>query len=89
MGLKPAPVSTQVIQRDRHAEFIIYSFNYRSNLEKIAVEIRHLQRTEVLEAEEYFQKDKKVLRQCLIKEILLLAKEYQVLQELRGMQLPR
>jgi len=59
MGLKPAPVSTQVIQRDRHAEFITTLSIIAAMLEKIAVEIRHLQRTEVLEAEEYFSKGQK------------------------------
>lgn len=59
MGLKPAPVSTQVIQRDRHAEFLTTLAIIGATLEKIAVEIRHLQRTEVLEAEEYFSKGQK------------------------------
>jgi len=54
MGLKPAPVSTQIIQRDRHAEYISTLALIGASLEKIALEIRHLQRTEVLEAEEYF-----------------------------------
>jgi adenylosuccinate lyase len=59
MGLKPAPVTTQVIQRDRHANFITTLAVIGATLEKIAVEIRHLQRTEVLEAEEYFSKGQK------------------------------
>lgn len=59
MGLKPAPVSTQVIQRDRHAEFITTLSIIAAMLEKISIEIRHLQRTEVLEAEEYFSKGQK------------------------------
>ena len=59
MGLSPAPVSTQVIQRDRHAEFLSALAIIGASLEKIAVEIRHLQRTEVLEAEEYFSKGQK------------------------------
>jgi adenylosuccinate lyase len=59
MGLKPASVSTQVIQRDRHAQFMSTLAIIGSTLEKIAVEIRHLQRTEVLEAEEYFSKGQK------------------------------
>lgn len=59
MGLSPAPVSTQVIQRDRHAEFLTTLAVIGATLEKIAVEIRHLQRTEVLEAEEYFSKGQK------------------------------
>jgi len=59
MGLSPAPVSTQVIQRDRHAEFLTTLAIIGASLEKIAFEIRHLQRTEVLEAEEYFSKGQK------------------------------
>ncbi len=59
MGLKPAPVSTQIIQRDRHAEFLTTLAIIGTSLEKIAIEIRHLQRTEVLEAEEYFSKGQK------------------------------
>jgi len=59
MGLKPAPVSTQVIQRDRHAEFLTTLAIIAATLEKISIEIRHLQRTEVLEAEEYFSKGQK------------------------------
>ncbi|MFH1196543.1 MAG: adenylosuccinate lyase [bacterium] len=59
MGLKPAPVSTQVIQRDRHAHFMSTLAIIGATLEKIAIEIRHLQRTEVLEAEEYFSKGQK------------------------------
>ncbi|PID61574.1 MAG: adenylosuccinate lyase [Ignavibacteriae bacterium] len=59
MGLKPASVSTQVIQRDRHAEFLSTIAVIGATLEKIAVEIRHLQRTEVLEAEEFFSKGQK------------------------------
>ena len=59
LGLSPAPVSTQVIQRDRHAEFLTTLAIIGSFLEKIATEIRHLQRTEVREAEEYFSKGQK------------------------------
>ena len=59
LGLQPAPVSTQVLQRDRHAEFMTTLAVIGSSLEKIATEIRHLQRTEVLEAEEYFSKGQK------------------------------
>ncbi len=58
-GLKPAPCSTQVIQRDRHAEFFSTLAIIASSIEKFAVEIRHLQRTEVLEAEEFFSKGQK------------------------------
>ncbi len=56
LGLKPEPVSNQVVQRDRHAEFMAAMAITASSLEKIAVEIRHLQRTEVLEAQEPFRK---------------------------------
>ena len=59
MQLSPAPVSTQVIQRDRHAEFLTTLAVIAATLEKISIEIRHLQRTEVLEAEEYFSKGQK------------------------------
>jgi adenylosuccinate lyase len=59
MGLKPASVSTQVIQRDRHAEFMNTLAVVGATLEKISIEIRHLQRTEVLEAEEFFTKGQK------------------------------
>ncbi|HOS98672.1 MAG TPA: adenylosuccinate lyase, partial [Deltaproteobacteria bacterium] len=52
LGLKPAPISTQVLQRDRHAEFFTTLAIIGASLEKIATEIRHLQRTEVLEAME-------------------------------------
>jgi adenylosuccinate lyase len=59
LGLKPATVSTQVMQRDRHAEFLSTLAIIGSSIEKIATEIRHLQRTEVLEAEEFFSKGQK------------------------------
>jgi len=59
LGLKPAPISTQVLQRDRHAEFMNTLAVCGCSLEKFATEIRHLQRTEVLEAEEYFSKGQK------------------------------
>ncbi len=54
LGLKPEPVATQVVQRDRHAEYLSTLAIVAACIEKIAVEIRHLQRTEVLEAEEPF-----------------------------------
>ncbi|RMI26241.1 MAG: adenylosuccinate lyase [Calditrichaeota bacterium] len=54
LGLKPAAISTQVLQRDRHAEYLAALAIIAATLEKIAVEIRHLQRTEVLEVEEPF-----------------------------------
>jgi adenylosuccinate lyase len=54
LGLTPEPASTQVIPRDRHAMFFATLGVIASSIERLAVEIRHLQRTEVLEAEEYF-----------------------------------
>lgn len=59
LGLKPAPVATQVIQRDRHAAYISVLALIGSTLDKIAVEVRHLQRTEVREAQEYFSDKQK------------------------------
>ncbi|MGB6728024.1 MAG: adenylosuccinate lyase, partial [Terracidiphilus sp.] len=59
LGLKPAPVATQVIQRDRHAAYISTLAIVGSTLDKIAVEVRHLQRTEVREAQEYFSEKQK------------------------------
>ena len=59
MGLKPEPVSTQVIPRDRHAMFFATLAVIASSIERLATEIRHLQRTEVLEAEEYFSPGQK------------------------------
>lgn len=59
LGLNASVVSTQVVQRDRHAQFLHTLAMIGSMLEKIATEIRHLQRTEVLEAEEYFSKGQK------------------------------
>jgi adenylosuccinate lyase len=59
LGLKPEPVATQVVQRDRHAEFFTTLAIVATSIEKYAVEIRHLQRTEVLEAEEPFTRGQK------------------------------
>jgi adenylosuccinate lyase len=59
LGLTPEPVSTQVIPRDRHAMFFATLGVIASSIERLAVEIRHLQRTEVLEAEEYFSPGQK------------------------------
>jgi adenylosuccinate lyase len=59
LGLKPAPISTQVIQRDRHAEFLSTLAIIAASMEKIALEVRHLQRTEVREAEEPFSAGQK------------------------------
>src|SRR5438552_7809850 len=59
LNLKPAPASSQVIQRDRHAHYITALALLGATLEKIAVEVRHLQRTDVREAEEYFSATQK------------------------------
>ncbi|MEO0682690.1 MAG: adenylosuccinate lyase [Pseudomonadota bacterium] len=59
MGLSPEPVSTQVIPRDRHAAFFAALAVVAGSVERLSVEIRHLQRTEVLEAEEYFSPGQK------------------------------
>ena len=59
LKLKPAPVTTQIIQRDRHAEYMNTLALIAGSIEKMAVEIRHLQRTEVREAEEPFAKGQK------------------------------
>jgi len=59
LGLKPAPASNQVIQRDRHAVYFTQLALIACSIEKIAVEIRHLQRTEVAEAEEFFHAGQK------------------------------
>jgi len=58
-GLKPEPISNQIVQRDRHAFFFTTLAVIASSLEKFAVEVRHLQRTEVLEAEEPFTEEQK------------------------------
>ncbi|CAO4174600.1 adenylosuccinate lyase [Methylorubrum populi] len=59
MGLAPEPVSTQVIPRDRHAMFFAVLGVIASSMERLAIEVRHLQRTEVLEAEEFFSEGQK------------------------------
>ncbi len=59
LGLKPEPISTQVIPRDRHAAFFAALAVTASSIERLATEFRHLQRTEVLEAEEYFSPGQK------------------------------
>jgi adenylosuccinate lyase len=59
LGLKPAPASNQIVQRDRYAEVFAALAIMAGTVEKIATEIRHLQRTEVLEAEEFFRKGQK------------------------------
>jgi len=59
LGLEAAPISTQIVQRDRHAEFFTTIALVGASLEKLATEIRHLQRTEVREVEEFFSKGQK------------------------------
>lgn len=59
LGLKPATLATQVVQRDRHAEFMTTLALLASSIDRWATEFRHLQRTEVLEAEEYFSAGQK------------------------------
>ena len=59
LGLKPATLSTQIIQRDRHAEFCSTLALIASSIDRWATEFRHLQRTEVLEVEEFFSQGQK------------------------------
>ncbi|MCX8116722.1 MAG: adenylosuccinate lyase [Desulfobacterota bacterium] len=59
LGLRPAAISSQIVQRDHHAEFFTTLALLASSIEKFSVELRHLQRTEVLEAEEFFSKGQK------------------------------
>jgi adenylosuccinate lyase len=59
LGLRPEPISTQVVPRDRHAFYFATLAVVASSVERLATEIRHLQRTEVLEAEEYFSEGQK------------------------------
>jgi len=58
-GLKPDPISNQIVQRDRHAQYLTTLALIAGSVDKFATEIRHLQRTEVLEAEEFFSKGQK------------------------------
>lgn len=69
LGLTVEPVSTQVIPRDRHAMFFATLGVIASSIERLATEIRHLQRSEVYEAEEYFSPGQKGLPRCLISAI--------------------
>ena len=64
MGLTPEPVSTQVIPRDRHAMYFATLAVVASSVERLATEIRHLQRTEVLEAEEFFSPARRAPLPC-------------------------
>jgi hypothetical protein len=69
LGLMPAPVSSQVIQRDRHAELLSALAITAASLEKFALEIRGLQKTEIGEVEEPFAKGQKARRRCRINAI--------------------
>jgi len=84
LGLKAEPVSTQIIPRDRHAEYISNLAVIASGIERIATEIRHLQRTEIGEVEEPFTKGRKGQAPCRIKGIRLYAKTYAGSQDLSG-----
>ena len=64
LGLYPEPISTQVIPRDRHAAFFAALAVVASSIENVATEIRHMQRTEVLEAEEFFPPGRRAPRPC-------------------------
>lgn len=64
LGLKPEPISTQVIPRDRHAAFFAALGVVAASIENVSTEVRHMQRTEVLEAEEFFAPGQKVRRLC-------------------------
>lgn len=64
LGLKPEPISTQVIPRDRHAAFFAALGVVAASIENVSTEVRHMQRTEVLEAEEFLHRVKKVRRLC-------------------------
>ena len=69
LKLNVEPISTQIIPRDRHAQFFSTLGLIASSIERLAIEIRHLQRTEVLEVEEFFDKKQKAHQQCHIKKI--------------------
>ncbi len=76
LGLGVDPVSTQVIQRDRHARVVTDLAICGASLERLALEVRHLQRTEVLEASEPFKKARKGHQQCPIRKTPYSAKGY-------------
>ena len=67
LKLKPEPISTQIIPRDRHAHYFAILGIIAGSVERVATEIRHLQRSEVYELQEFFLKIRKGLPQCLIK----------------------
>ncbi|GAM92719.1 adenylosuccinate lyase [Listeria monocytogenes] len=74
LGTTPAPISTQTLQRDRHAEYLATLALIATSVEKFAVEVRALQKSEVREVEEFFAKGKKVHLQCRINVIQLVLK---------------
>ena len=69
LKMKVEPISTQVIPRDRHAYYFSVLGIIAGSIERVAIEIRHLQRTEVYELQEYFSKNQKGLLQCLTRKI--------------------
>lgn len=71
LGIQPAPISTQTLQRDRHAHYIATLSLIATSIEKMAVEIRGLQKSETREVEEFFAKGQKVRLLCRINEIQL------------------
>jgi len=89
LGLRPEPISTQVIPRDRHAAYFAALGVTASSVERLATEIRHLQRTEVLEAEEYFSPGQKGSSSMPHKRNPVLSENLTGLARLvRGMALP-
>ena len=82
LKLNVEPISTQVIPRDRHAYFFSTLGLIARSIERLAIEIRHLQRTEVLEVEEFFDKKQKAHQQCHIKKIQYLVKTLTGLSEI-------
>ena len=72
LGLKPEPISTQIVPRDRHAMYFATLGVIASSVERLAIEIRHLQRTEVGEAEEFFSEARRAHRPCRISAIPVL-----------------
>ena len=84
LGLTPSPASTQVLQRDRHAEFMNVIAIIAGTLEKMAVEIRGLQKTEFNEITEPFSKNKKGLQQCRTKRPIICERVTGMARVMRG-----
>ena len=82
LKLKPAPISSQIINRDYYADFFVSLTFIASCIERISIQIRHLQRTEVLEVEEPFTKGQKGSSAMPHKEILYCPKTFLVLQDM-------